>query len=109
MVNIYNRKNKKIKQLDLGVTYDIFLNNGRLYYSKNENFYVYNVALDREKLVRKNMTVTDIVFSKSGYNIYTNYMSFKDQEKCNYKYNFEILRMTSQGEGYKSIFKYFAS
>ena len=42
-------------------------------------------------------------------NIYLNYMTSKQQQACNYKYNFEICRMKSDGKGYKSLFKYFAS
>ena len=81
----------------------------KVYYTYDECLYSYDIKSENDKLIKRNIEPRNIIFSKSGYNIYLNYMTSKQQEACNYKYNLEICRMKSDGKGYKSLFKFFAS
>lgn len=106
---VYNTKSKKYEIANCSINNVCAVQGTKVYYTYDESLYSFDIKSENDKLIKRNIDPRNIIFSKSGYNIYLNYMTSKQQEACNYKYNFEICRMKSDGKGYKSLFKYFAS
>lgn len=63
----------------------------------------------RLRLSKKNKLLTDLTFSKSGYQVVKYSMTQEEFEASGYQYDMAVARMKIDGTGFKTLKKYFVS
>lgn len=84
---------------------------GKIYRSdySSRKLYEYDFTTGSAKLIKSGVYIDRVVYSKSGYNIYENNFSQEEQQKYDYYYTNETVRMKPNGKGYKRLHKYYVS
>ena len=104
--NVAKKTGKKIENTDQSYFGG---KDGKIYYSDYEarRTYEYNFNTGKKKLIKKNVFLYDVVYSKSGYNIYYNSLAFEEYQKNGM--TTEAASMKANGKGYRSLRKYYES
>ena len=85
--------------------------NGTAYFSRYDTYstYAYHAKENKVTTVKKNKLLTDLTFSKSGYQVVKYSMTQEEFEASGYQYDMAVARMKIDGTCFKTLKKYFVS
>lgn len=85
--------------------------NGMIYYSSYEtnSTYAYFAKENKTTTVIENKRISEITFSKSGYQVVNVSLTQEEFEASGYRYDMAVARMKLNGKGFKILKKYYIS